>query len=416
MEKNDDVIKVGDYIIIQRQKFTKLYKFASLETTVTLGKETLELRQIEGQKFFTTFKMVSKNPANPKKRFYSLEACSEITSDIRAFLNNTDSGQDNRDIKINDNSQNLSQQEIEALRKSGASSTNIIGQLVENSKTFTSKTEFGQEKYLKKKERKYFEYVQVRKPSIRLLAEMFYRQDPEKILFLRQDTLSQLISYSNVNESGTYLLYESGTQGLLPATLMNSIGANTKGRLLHMHQGPFGQKLALQALNLEEEHMKRCLSVNIFSSLKMFHNREEEIVEESEPAAKKIKLDDEIPTENGDAKKKEKPKWYFENLEAVKMLDEKVDGLVIVAREHPWSILMTLLPFVKPNRNIVIYHNVKEVLTDVFLDLKAGSKVTAVKLTSNWMRNYQVLPNRTHPEVQMGGNSGYLLTGIVVES
>lgn len=38
MDKNDDVIKVGDYIIIQRQKFTKLYKFASLETTVALGK------------------------------------------------------------------------------------------------------------------------------------------------------------------------------------------------------------------------------------------------------------------------------------------------------------------------------------------------------------------------------------------
>lgn len=361
--------------------------------------------------------MVSKNPSNPKKRLYSLEVCSEITSDIRAFLNNRDSGQDNRDIKINDNSQNLSQKEIEALRESGASSSNIIEQLVENSKTFTSKTEFGQEKYLKKKERKYFEYIQVRKPSIRLLADILYRQDPEKVLFVRQDTLSQLISYANINECGTYLLYESGTQGLLPATLMNSIGANTKGRLLHMHQGPFPQKLALQALNLEEEHLKRCLSVNIFSSLKMYHNRDNTEVDEErtdgEPPAKMIKLDSKEVGTNGDSKPK--PKWYYENMEAVKMLDEKVDGLVIVTREHPWSILMTLLPFVKPNRNIVVYHNIKEVLTEVFLDLKSGTRVTSVKLVSNWMRNYQVLPNRTHPEVQMGGNSGLLLTGIAVE-
>lgn len=360
--------------------------------------------------------MVSKNPSNPKKRLYTLERCTEITSDVRAFLNNTDSGQDNRDIKINDNSQNLSQKEIEALRESGASSSNIIGQLVENSKTFTSKTEFGQEKYLKKKERKYFEYVQVRRPSLRLVADILFRQDPEKVLFVRQDTLSQLVSYANVNESGTYLLYESGTQGLLPATLMNSIGANTKGRLLHMHQGPFPPKLALQALNLEDEHLKRCLSVNIFSSLKMFHNRDECEVEKEtttdEPPAKKVKLEEGIES-NG--KPKPKPKWYYENLEAVKILDEKVDGLVIVAREHPWSILTTLLPFVKPNRNIVIYHNIKEVLTDVFLDLKSGTRVTSVKLVSNWMRNYQVLPNRTHPEVQMGGNSGYLLTAITVE-
>lgn len=37
-ENTGDVIKIGDYIIVQRQKFAKLYKFASLETTVNLGK------------------------------------------------------------------------------------------------------------------------------------------------------------------------------------------------------------------------------------------------------------------------------------------------------------------------------------------------------------------------------------------
>uniref|UniRef100_A0A336K501 tRNA (adenine(58)-N(1))-methyltransferase non-catalytic subunit TRM6 n=1 Tax=Culicoides sonorensis TaxID=179676 RepID=A0A336K501_CULSO len=410
---NSDIIKQGDYVIIQRQKFTRLCKFASSETTVGLGKETIELRTIEGQQFFTTFKMVSKSQSQPKKRLYILEPCHEITSDIRAFLKNRDCGKDNRDIKINDNSQNLSQEEIEELRKSGVSSSNIIGQLVQNSKTFTSKTEFGQEKYLKKKERKYFEYVQVKKPNIRLIADILYRQDPEKILWIRQDTLSQLLTYSNINDTGVYLLYESGTQGLLPAAIMNAIGAKTKGKLIHMHQGPFAQKLALQALNLDDEQTSRCLSVNIFSSLKLYHNRvpDEEI---EEPPKKLIKLDQnsaEIINDQSNVK----PKWYYENLEVVNILDNKVDGLIIVSREHPWSILTNLLPFVKPNRNIVVFHNVKEVLTDVFLDLKSGTRVTSVKLISNWMRNYQVLPNRTHPEVQMGGNSGYLLTGIVVE-
>lgn len=39
MDKDkNDVIKIGDYIILQRQKFMKLYKFASLDTTVGLGK------------------------------------------------------------------------------------------------------------------------------------------------------------------------------------------------------------------------------------------------------------------------------------------------------------------------------------------------------------------------------------------
>lgn len=37
-ENGNESIKIGDYIIIQRQKYAKLVKFASLDTTVGLGK------------------------------------------------------------------------------------------------------------------------------------------------------------------------------------------------------------------------------------------------------------------------------------------------------------------------------------------------------------------------------------------
>jgi len=32
----------------------------------------------------------------------------------------------------------------------------------------------------------------------------------------------------------------------------------------------------------------------------------------------------------------------------------------------------------------------------------------------NWLREYQVLPNRTHPHVNMAATGGYLLAGIKV--
>lgn len=363
-------------------------------------------------------------PKDSKKRLYTLEACNDVSADIRKFMINSESGKDNRNIHDHNDSQVLSQKDLETLKEQGTSSVEILSHLVENSKTFNSKTEFAQEKYLKKKEKKYFEYLQIRKPTVRIIADTYFRQDSESILGLRRDTLSQIISYSGINESGNYLLYESGTNGLMPAAVLNSIGAKTKGCLIHMHPGNFAQKQGLQALNFQEEQLNRCVSVNIYSVLRQFHQRNSDIElvikqnDDSEPPKKILKLDNDCKNGNSEAteEKKTVPKWFFDNEDAIKILDNKVDALIIVSKEHPWSILNTLLPFLKPSRPVIIYNAVKEVLSEIFLDLKAGSRVTAVRLISNWMRNYQVLPNRTHPEVNMESNSGFLLSGILVES
>lgn len=92
-------------------------------------------------------------------------------------------------------------------------------------------------------------------------------------------------------------------------------------------------------------------------------------------------------------------------------MHEKFDSLVIAAKEHPANLVKELLPLVKPSRPIVIFSLCKEVLMELYVELKSTSKVNNLHLTSNWLRMYQILPNRTHPEVNMQANSGYLLTG-----
>lgn len=275
-----------------------------------------------------------------------------------------------------------------------------------------------------------------------------YRQDAEKILGLRIDSLSQLISYSNVSADGNFLLYESGTNGLVPAALLNAIGANTDGKLLHFHQGNVPQKLALQALNLEQEQLDRCISVNIYSILRQYYQKHgglkrklDEIIEGAtdDPPAKIAKTDatdeqtiPEIPEvqsnqnagngsndANGSevkvSKKEDKtPKWVLENERGCELMRENLDALIIVAKEHPVSIVNNLLPFVKPGRPVVIFNLSRDILMETFLDLKSSNLVTGLKLTSNWMRMYQVLPNRTHPDVNMSGNSGFILHGYTV--
>lgn len=261
-----------------------------------------------------------------------------------------------------------------------------------------------------------------------------YRQDQDKVLGLRIDSLSQLISYSNVSSAGNYLLYESGSNGLVQAALLNSIGANTDGKLLHIHQGNVPQKQALLALNLQQEQLDRCIAVNLYSVLRQYYQKSgglkrthDEVDDIEAPPMKIAKTDG----ENGDTdvtdfvelpdvvmeteEPKHVPKWVIENERACEMMREQLDALVVVAKEHPISILNALLPFVKPSRPVVVFSTSREILLETFAELKGTGKVTGLRLTTNWLRMYQVLPNRTHPDVNMSGHGGFLLCGFTIQ-
>lgn len=314
----------------------------------------------------------------------------------------------------------------------------MIGTLIANSTSFNEKTEYSQEKYIKKKEKKYFDFVQIKKPTIRLLAEIFYRQDPEKSLGLRLDNLSQIISYSGVNPTGNFLLYESGTSGLAPAAFLNSMGPNGSAQLIHLHPGNFPQKQAIFALNLSDDHLKKCTSVNLYSVLRQYYQGTAEIksVEPvTDDSTRKRKLDDDEidPDDTNPAKiqildngcesvevpaavEKKKQKWQEDNAEAIKYLTNKVDSLTIISKEDPLPILKELLPFVNPGRPVVMFHTCKEILMECYTAMKAVGGLISLRLTTNFIRNYQVLPMRTHPAVQIQGSSGWILAGYTVKT
>lgn len=453
----EDKISVGDYIIIQRQKYTKLHKYGHADSTAVLGKDVIELRNINGLPYSTTFRMVAsgtqKGGRNAKKSM-SLEPCTEMGQLTADVLRDRESGLDNRNMRDDGASQNLGPAEIAALRAEFRSSSEIVTQIVENSSSFALKTEYSQEKYLKKKEKKYFEFVQIRRPNIRLISDVMYRQCSEKVFGLRMDSLSQLVSYSGICGFGNHLLYESGTNGLLPAVLLNSIGSNTSAQLVHMHPGNVPQRQALLALNLPKEQLDRCISVNIYSILRQFYQKSDDDVsvavlstsgtkrkieddEGCDPPAKILKNEVEgveaetVPTEpietddcsvapetveNTPPPKKltGQHQWMIENERACTLLTEKLDSLVVCAKEHPTNIVRSLLAFVKPSRPLVVFSLSREILMELYVDLKSTADVTNLRITSNWLRMYQVLPNRTHPDVNMGGNSGFLLTGYTV--
>ena len=347
----------------------------------------------------------------------------------------------------------MSNEEILSMRDNISDSKEIIGTLVANSKSFNEKTEFSQEKYIKKKEKKYFDFLQIRKPTIRLIADIFYRQDPDKPLGLRIDSLSQLISYSGVNSTGTYLLYDAGTSGLVPAAFLNSMGSTGDARLVYIHPGNFPQKQAIQALNLEDEHVKKFVSVNLYSVLRQFYQesssngveiemvkqdvddtpevvnaaedsndgrkrKADNIEKEDEPELKRQNIEDDQGTQPETKVKMPTkiPRWKLENEEAIGLMKQKVDSLIVVSKEDPFNVVKELLQFVHPGRPVVIFHTCKEVLMECFSSMKSLNNIVNLRLLTTWMRNYQVLPMRTHPAVQIIGTSGYLLVGYTINN
>ncbi|PNF13925.1 hypothetical protein B7P43_G09864 [Cryptotermes secundus] len=93
-----------------------------------------------------------------------------------------------------------------------------------------------------------------------------YRTDPVKIMGLRMDTLSQILTIVGMHSHGMYMLYESGCQGLVASAMLNNISIG--GRLLHIHPGNLPQKQAIYAMNYSSDKMSCLISVNIYSFLR----------------------------------------------------------------------------------------------------------------------------------------------------
>uniref|UniRef100_A0A023F7X7 tRNA (adenine(58)-N(1))-methyltransferase non-catalytic subunit TRM6 n=1 Tax=Triatoma infestans TaxID=30076 RepID=A0A023F7X7_TRIIF len=423
---NNSLINIGDYVIIQRHGYFKLHQL-SQKCDLMLGKDKVKICSIVGKQFWTMFKMI---PAKSGKREFSLEVCSKSESIPEVVMKEISSGMDNRNISDDGKSQLLTAEDIIGLRESGLSAQNIVDKLIQNSTTFKEKTEYSQEKYLKKKEKKYFEYIVVRKPTLRLIADIFYNRDPFKILGLRYDTLSQILSLGNIQHNGTYLLFESGTQALVGASILNCLSED--GTLINLSLVNQPPKQAILGMNFNKKQINRLLTVKISDFLKALRGDSLTINQKTENQGNKSNDSEnelhnderESALEESSRKRKlnennhlniKKPKWAEEFEKAVDVVKEKsVDGIIIACKEYPINILENLITYLKPSKQIVIYSLYREPLIDTYVEMKKRKDLIAIHITESWLRTYQILPDRTHPDVNMSASGGHLLTATKV--
>lgn len=317
-------------------------------------------------------------------------------------------------------SQKLSRDDIMTMKAEGVKGKDIVDQLVENSATFKDRTEFSQAKYKNKKRKKHTTRISILKPTTRLIAEMYYHaKGSSKICELRLDSLAQILTMANVRASSRLIVVES-CQGLVLGAVMERMGGY--GSVVQVYSGDFPARFALDYYNFPDSMLQmvcglplnRVNTVGTTEDLsEQPESRSNDKEEEEKDAAEN--LNEEMLDQKELEKVERREHRLNEELKARQELEKgDMDGLIIVSKFQPSSILLALLPFVSPSRPFVVYSQYKEPLMECYTHLRERGGAVNINVTETWWRHYQVLPSRTHPEVTMNSSGGYLLTGITV--
>ncbi|NXD20768.1 TRM6 methyltransferase, partial [Spelaeornis formosus] len=438
-------IREGDCAVLKRDEVFKAVSVLR-RRKIIFEKQWFYLDNAIGHIYGTTFEVTSGGNLQPKQEV------EEATTDTK------EAGTDNRNIVDDGKSQKLTHDDIKALKDKGIKGQEIVQQLIENSTTFRDKTEFAQDKYIKKKKKKYEAVITIVKPSTRILSTMYYAREPGKINHLRYDTLAQMLTLGNVHAGNKMIVMET-CAGLVLGAVMERMGGY--GSIIQMYPGggpvraatscfgfpkPFFDNLhefplsKVQSLlsgtfttetlpaeaeeNALVEEESNGLSEEKQTSLQETEEPAPETLMEISPTEEQDTVDNNAEDvefkenkEKENVREKQIKQWERRKKlkEAAALLREKnADGLIVASKFHPTPLLLSLLEFVAPSRPFVVYCQYKEPLLECYTKLRERGGVINLKLSETWLRNYQVLPDRSHPKLTMSGGGGYLLSGITV--
>ncbi|XP_076953325.1 uncharacterized protein LOC143627366 [Bidens hawaiensis] len=339
-----------------------------------------------------------------------------------------DESRDNRALIDNNTAQTLTGEDIEGLRRQGASGNEIVEALIANSATFENKTVFSQEKYRLKKQKKYAPKVLLRRPFARSICDTYFKKYPSRIGFLRVDTLSLLLSFANVTAQSDVLVVDM-IGGLLAGAVAERLGGT--GYVCNTYRGDspssleivrlfnFGDEINTRIVRLplaelsasQNGDSKESDSLHAASSNDNSSNPSNPIsMEETTVSPEDGKPDAEtnVPKIHKAAKPGEKAPQ-----DAIKSWKENgFQSLIIVAPDvDAWSIVKEVLPFLSYSAPFVIYHQYLQPLATCMHNLQVKKMAIGLQITEPWLREYQVLPSRTHPHMQMSAFGGYVLSG-----
>ncbi|CAN1323054.1 tRNA (adenine(58)-N(1))-methyltransferase non-catalytic subunit trm6 [Linum perenne] len=341
-----------------------------LYRTLKIGNQNFSLKPLIGCPFGTLLQVENGaegpflSPVTPSEGENSVQEKGECEI--------TDESRDNRGLVDDNKAQTLTGDDIDEMRRQGAKGDEIIEALIANSATFGKKTSFSQEKYRLKKQKKYAPRVLLRRPFTRR--------------FLRVDTLSLLLSLANIGGNSDVLVVDM-VGGLVTGAVAERLGGTGCVCNTYLGSAPYSMEIdKTSAINMED--------ISLSSDHEVVDAR-------TETTAKTIKI-------NKTPKHGEKPSH-----ETFKLWKEQgFSSLIIAAPDlDPWSAVKRLLPLLSYSAPFAIYHQYLQPLATCMHNLQAEKMAIGLQLSEPWVREYQVLPSRTHPFMQMNASGGYVLSG-----
>lgn len=316
----------------------------------------------------------------------------------------SDEQRTNQELFDDGTAQALSAEEIRELKRKGVKGEELVNTIVKHSSTFQGKTAFAQHKYVKKKSRKYKPVVQIMRttPLDLLEAATAFEDRRERVHHLREDTLGLVVARSNARPGSRVLIVDTSHGGICIGALAYRLGG--AGELLIAHAKPFVPAESCRHLNLPREHWRSILAAPLDDVLDVLEHgdgggRQPPGTSGPEPATAPSAPKAAPHSLHPDATRQ----W----------LSEGCDSLVVVMRCTTPDLLRTLLKAVRPSGSVVAYNACMQPLVECMQACMARDSdgLIRAQIVDTWMREYQVLPNRTHPRMSAMQTSGFILSG-----
>ncbi|BGP23270.1 eukaryotic translation initiation factor 3 62 kDa subunit [Rhodotorula toruloides] len=341
-------------------------------------------------------------------------------STVQVTLHEIEETEANNEFITSSGAQALSFVDIKALKDRGLSGREIIQKQIEEHKTYELKTEYSKEKYMKKKEAKYLQMFTPLEPTVHQIAQYHFEKQASKTRELRPDTLANMLAMVNVRP-GSRLLVIEDIGGLLVAAALERMGGEGRICVINDADSPPDLHL-LEHFNFSPSDLAPITSIHWAATDESWSPPDlplelAELDKEKEreaEAAKGMGKEGSAPKRNTrELHKLRKRKATFEKVQEAR--DEYFRGGVLIASEYdPLSVIERLLPSIGGSAPIVIYSQNVQLLFAANLVLRNHPAIISPTITEPFLRQYQVLPGRTHPEMQGMSHGGYILSMIRV--
>lgn len=409
----------------------------SAASTLKIGNKNCSLQPLIGCPFGSLFQVENGDKGSYLSRFIPSIEGNNIQE--KGDFQSQEISKDNRALVDNNKAQSLTGEDIDAMRRQGATGDEIIDALVANSATFEKKTLFSQEKYRLKKQKKYAPKVLLRRPFARSICEAYFKKYPARIGFLRVDTLSLLLSMANVSANSDVLVVDM-VGGLLTGAVAERLGGTGYVCSTYLGSTPYPLDI-VRIFNFSDEVCRRIvrscltdLSLSQTGSSDQIHQQEDVSnmecllnqmsssvsMEEISPLSEND-TSDLIPETTVSLLNKLGNSTKAGNKAPQQAIDlwkkNGFSSLIIAAPElDTWDLLKDLLPLLSNSAPFAIYHQYLQPLSTCMHNLQLGKMAIGLQISEPWLREYQVLPSRTHPCMQMNAFGGYILSGTRISS